>query len=191
MSFSDDRGREVIIFKTKCKCNNLIGDLIVTSRGVYFDKASGFLGTGKTRIHHYGIEDIQDVRIESKGISGSLTGQVVLAIDHRTPNIMGRKTNRYNMSKTNANRVIYSMKQMRTNVTAPDQLKSLLLRLVKPQGEADLRKIASRNDVRILVAPIRRVHVSQLHHTDVFFTVRGIVGGSLTATNNPDKPRHF
>ncbi len=176
MAFSKERDRERFIFKTACKCANLSGDLTVTNRGVYFNKKTGFMGSGRTRIHSYDMEEIQDLRIEAEG---SLRGNVLLAIDHRTPDILGKKTKRYSMGRANAERVIFSVKQMRITATAPSQLGSLVLRLVKPEGEAELKEIASQNDVRTLIAQIRRVQVAQLNDTDAFRIVRETVGGLI------------
>lgn len=175
---------EEIILKIRCKCNNLTGDLIVSHKGVSFEKADGFLGTGRKRIHHFSFDDLQNVRIESKGIGHSLIGSVALAIDHRTP-ALGNRTNRYNMQKGSAEQVIASITGMRQAISAPEELEDFLIRLIKPEGKADLRVMASLKQVRELVAYTRGIRASELWDADSFSTIRNSVA-SLIADGRLD-----
>ncbi|MFW9964725.1 MAG: hypothetical protein ACFFCX_14250 [Candidatus Sifarchaeia archaeon] len=165
---------EEVILKVSCRCNNLTGDLLVTNHGVSFEKTSGFLGSGRTRIHHFSFDDLENVRIESKGIIGSIGGGVSLAIDHRSQ-AWGNRINRYHMGKRQAEQVISAINQMRVYLDAPEQLENAVLMMVKPEGEADIKIISGRPLIREKVAHLKGKNTSELYDSDVYPIVRRVV----------------
>ena len=171
-------GNERVLARSVCKCNNLSGELIVTNLGLAFEKATGFLSTGRTRVHFFTFDEIHNIRIESKGIGSSLLGSVVLAIDHKSQ-ALGSRTNRYHMQKGNAERIIGAIQQTRESESAPKELEDFLLRLIKPEGKANLKVLSTVNQVRRLVAKVRGISTNQLWDSDSFATVRNTVAGLI------------
>ncbi len=171
-------GTERVIARASCRSNNLPGDIIVTNLGVSFERSTGFLRTGRMRAHHFTFDEIHNIRLESKGIAGSLTGSVILAIDHRS-RTFGTRTTRYHMQKNDANRILRALKYVHERKDAPRQLEMLLLRLIKPHGKVDLRHISTMSNVREVVARVRGINQTQLWDADSFATVRNVVAGLI------------
>ncbi|MHA1905727.1 MAG: hypothetical protein ACW98Y_00375 [Candidatus Thorarchaeota archaeon] len=170
----DSGPAEKEIVRVGCKCSNLNGDFVVSSQGAAFEKSTGLLGSGRTRIHHYSFEDLKNIRIESTGIGGSLMGNVALSLDHYSA-AMGNRTVRYQMQKVHAERVIHAIRQMTTFISTPAKLEDELLKMIKPVGEANLREIAEDRNIRNLVAIVRRTKVTDLWGEDAFATVKDTV----------------
>lgn len=126
------------------------GEVILTQKGVVFLEAAGLFHTSRRRHHSYPFDQILGVRIESRGITGALSGEAFLAIDVSTA--AGAKTYKYSCHRGDAERLCGRISGLIQRKQVSEELKKELLRLVKPKGEADLREIARFPSVRTLAA---------------------------------------
>jgi hypothetical protein len=153
------------------------GELVLTQKGLIFLEATGFLKTSRRRIHSYTYDDIQSFRMESRGAVGASTGTVFVAVSLITPK--GEMTVRYIIRKGRAVQIIQAIEKMRKSNKTPGDLRSQILRRVKPKGEVSLHEIAKDESLRDIIVQITKapngVLSTEMVLKKVIETVEGLI----------------
>ena len=160
---------EKVVHIMGCNYQKFTGELVLTNNGVVFLRATGVFKTGRERLHYFGFEDLQGIRIEKKGLLGAC-----IAIDHRSL-AWGNRTFRYSCSESDARLFLTAVEKQKLQLKTPGEIGSLILSLVKPKGEADLREVAKNGKVRSLIARLRNIDPGRIPDTEAFNFVRDIV----------------
>ncbi|MFX1369764.1 MAG: hypothetical protein ACFFAY_14300 [Promethearchaeota archaeon] len=149
------------------------GELVVTNRGLVFLESTGMFKTSRKRLHSYNYEDIQSIAVETRGLTGSLSGSVHLAVSYSTPR--GVVIVKYGLHQHKAAEIVRVVEEMREALERPDRLKTQVLRLVKPKGEVNLHKIAKDVLLREMIAQAEKVSLEKLSADGVFKSLKSIV----------------
>ncbi len=149
------------------------GNLVLTQNGLVFLEMTGLLGTSSRRSHSYSYEEIKSISIESRGVSGSLSGHVFLSVSCSTPE--GLKSLKYYMYEEHANKALDRIDNRRLKSKAPEELKKIIHRLVKPKGQANLRDVAMDSSIRPLVEATRGEEPKSLSEEAIYGQVMDVV----------------
>ena len=128
------------------------GILVLTQNGVVFIEVKGHLTVKFVRHHSYDYDSIKAVRTESRGITGSLTGEEFLVIDIDDPG--NAMTLKYSCKRENCfhfRKLITDKLALRSSI---GQFEKEVIRQVKPVAEVDLREVARTSAVRTSLAKI-------------------------------------
>lgn len=117
--------------------------------------------------------EIKSISIESRGVSGSLSGHVFLSVSCSTPE--GLKSLKYYMYEEHANKALDQIDNRRLKSKAPEELKRIIHRLVKPKGQVNLRDVAMDSSIRPLVAATRGEEPNSLSEEAICGQVMDVV----------------
>lgn len=159
---------ERVFYITHCTYQKFRGELVLTDKGIVFLRESGFFRTGRERLHFFVFNEIHGIRTEKKGF------RFYIALDHHTLS-WGNRTYRYACSKLNADRFLEAIERQKSQLKVPEQTESLILRLIKPKGEADLQQIAKNPEVRSYIARLHGTSSDRIPDVRVFNSVKDIV----------------
>ena len=138
------------------------GMLVLTQNGVVFIESKGVLSTKFVRHHSYDYDSIGAVRTESRGFTGSLTGEEFLVLDIDDPgNVL---TLKYSCKKDECLRLKKIIADKLALKSSIEGFEKELIRQVKPVTEVDLRDVAKTRAVRDSLARI-------LNRTDLTKTI--------------------
>ena len=151
----------------------LKGELVITQDKVVFLESTGIFKTGKRRHHAFPLVNISGVRIESRGITGALSGEVFIAFDYRVPE--GTRTERYSCYKGDAERIHNRINTHLESSEAFHKFRNELVRLIKPKGEANLVEIATMPSILQTVSKMKKMPVSMLAKPKIDELVRDAV----------------
>jgi len=121
----------------------------------------------------YTFDDIESISIESRGVTGAVSGNVFLSVGYSTPR--GTMTAKYNIQQTGAERILNSVEKMRQSLSAPEELRTQVLRLVKPKGEVSLHEVAKTPSLKPLIAKVTSGEPVSLTEQMLFERVKELV----------------
>lgn len=128
------------------------GELVLTQNGVVFIEIRGTFNVKHIRHHSYDYDSIKAVRTESRGLTGSLTGEEFLVVDIEDPgNVLCLK---YSCKKESCVRIKKLLADKLSLKSAVESFEKELLRQIKPVTEVDLREVANTAAVRTAIASI-------------------------------------
>jgi hypothetical protein len=168
---------ERVVCTLGCSYQKFTGELVLTNKGVVFLRATGMFKTGSERLHYFGFDDLEGIRVEKKGLFGAC-----IAIDQRSL-AWGNRTYRYSCSESNAQQFLDAVENQKLQLKTPDEIDSVILSLVKPKGEADLRQVAKNGKVRSLIARLYSIDPSKLPDIEALNIVRDIVVSLISKGN--------
>ncbi|MHA2143408.1 MAG: PCI domain-containing protein [Candidatus Thorarchaeota archaeon] len=126
------------------------GVMVVTQKGIVFLESTGMFKTSRKRIHSYTFDEIESISIESRGVSGSISGSAFLSVGYSTPRGVMRV--KYRMYEPRAKAALAKVERVRKKLRAPEEIRRHLLQLIKPKGEVSLREIAMISSLKQLMA---------------------------------------
>ena len=138
------------------------GSLVLTQNGIVFVEAKGAFSIKYVRHHSFDYDLIKAVRTESRGITGSLTGEEFLVVDIDDPgNAMTLKYSCKREACLQLKKLIADKLALKSSI---ERFEKEILRQVKPVAEVDLREVARSKVVRSSIASI-------LNRTDLTETI--------------------
>jgi hypothetical protein len=137
------------------------GELVLTQKGIVFIEFKGTFSVKQIRHHSYEFDSIKAVRTESRGITGSLTGEEFLVVDIEDwsslqgldplnyrlygGNALALK---YSCNKNDCSRIKKTIDSKLSFKSAIEQFEKELIRQIKPVAEVDLKDVAKTQAIR-------------------------------------------
>lgn len=129
-----------------------VGEVVLTQKGLVFIETRGMFSVKHVRHHAYDYDSIKAVRTESRGITGSLTGEEFLVIDIEDPG--NSLTLKYSCKKDDCTRIKRTIADRLTLKSSMEQFEKELVRQIKPAAEIDLNEVAKTESVRSILTRV-------------------------------------
>ncbi|MHA2210335.1 MAG: PH domain-containing protein [Candidatus Thorarchaeota archaeon] len=149
------------------------GELVITQKGIVFIEMTGAFRSSRKRTHSIIYDDIQSISVETRGMTGAVSGGVHLAVAFSSPR--GTMRTRFKLHKTKAEKILRAVKRMQKKLKTPGELRSTITRLVKPKGEVSLHDVAKNASLRKLIIQATGVRSGILSEAKAFEKTTAIV----------------
>jgi len=160
---------EKVFHRIRSTFQNFNGELVLTNKGIVFLKTAGMFGRNRERFHFFNFDEIHGMRSEKKGVFGRN-----IAVDHQSPK-WGNRTLLYSCTPQDAIDFLGAYELQKMYIKTPEETESMILRLIKPKGEADLLEVSSNPELRMLIARLHRMNQASISDNQVLKTVRDVV----------------
>ena len=122
------------------------GELVLTDGGIIFLEFKGIISTKRVRLHSYDYDSIKGVRLESRGITGALSGQEFIVLDIDLPS--RQLTVKYSCDKNACSNILSSLENRISFRSYSAKFHRELLHHLKPTTEASLKQISELSSIR-------------------------------------------
>ncbi|MFW9792758.1 MAG: hypothetical protein ACFFEE_00525 [Candidatus Thorarchaeota archaeon] len=135
---------ESIYHKIRCTYQELLGDLVLTDRGISFLEIKGMLGQGCERLHQFDFDEIRRIRTKKKK-SGIF--RYSIEIGYRTKSSES-ETNHYSCEEYKAALFLAFFERQKLLLKTPTEISSTIQSLSTFKRNADLIKVAKNSKMR-------------------------------------------
>jgi hypothetical protein len=135
---------ESVFHRIRCTYQELLGELILTDKGITFLKIKGVLGEGRERLHEFNFDEIRRIRTKRKK-SGIFRYGIV--IGHQSESSENQKYY-YSCEEYKAVVFLALFEKQKLLLETPEEISSTIQSLSTIQRNADLLKVAENPKMR-------------------------------------------
>ncbi len=138
------KANESILHKIRCTYNGVMGDLVLTNKGIVFLEIKGMLGERRERLHQFNYDEIGRIQTKKKR-SGIYTHGIQL---HQMSNSSENQSYYYSCEEHEAVLFLAFFEQQKLLQTTPKEISSTIQSLTTIKRNADLLKVAENPKMR-------------------------------------------
>jgi hypothetical protein len=138
------KANESVFHRIRCKYQEILGDLVLTNKGIVFLEIKGMIGQGRERLHQFDFDDIRRIQTKKK-ISGIFRHGIVL--DHQS-NSLENQSYYYSCEEHKAVLFLAFFERQKLLLRTPETISSTIQSLSTIKRNADLLKVSKDPKLR-------------------------------------------
>ena len=135
---------ESVFHRIRCTYQELLGELMLTDKGITFLKIRGVLGEGRERLHEFNFDEIRRIRTKRKK-SGIFRHGIVIRHQSKSSE---SQTYYYSCEEYKAVVFLALFEKQKLLLKTPEEISSTIQSLSTIQRNADLLKVAENPKMR-------------------------------------------